>query len=295
MTDDARSVGTQHYLRIPHPLECRRSRPTREPRWLPNRSAATDAPRRSVAEHWREPRLQAAADTGQMRIRFSYDAWFSTATAMSEKIGRAVYFEGAVEEAAGIEAEVLTSRIDFRFQPLKVAWQRGYGKTRHLTLDAGFECEAGRIWFAEYKSHRAYLDDPQTVDLLDEAEEVLRSVGVDLERNDGSALLEPAYRRACLDVFDDRRTTFDPERDVTVVREAILRRGGVAPVGVLLEALGGPVRDASAQLNAMSMKRIVRIDLRQPQMLDTAVDIPVPASPWRLEAFLKRYSRTELD
>lgn len=282
-------------VRIPHPLECRRPRPPRQPTWLPTRTPVEGAERRSAFEHWREPRLEAAPDTGQMRIRFSYDAWFTTVAGFSDKTGRAVYHEGPVEAAAWIDSEVSTGRIDLQFQPVRVVWRRDHGGTRQLTLDAGFEDETNNIWFTEYKGHRAYFDDPHTADLLDEAQEVLRAQGADLSREDRTHLLDPVLHRARKDVFDDRRTTFDPDRDASVALEAILREGGMAPLGKVHEALGGEARDAAAKLNAMSVRRIVRIDLSRPQMPDVAVDIPPPATAARLRTFLKRFARAETD
>lgn len=277
-------------IRVPHPLECRRRRPARAPRWVPSPARSRpDEIRRSTLEAWREPRLEAAADTGPLRIRFSYDAWFTTTAGYSTKARRAVYHEGATETAAWIEAEASTRRLDLRFQPVRVVWRRDHGSTRHLTLDAGFENEDGSIEFSEYKAHPTFLEQANTVDLLDEAEEVLAKEGAGLVRATGVELLDAVRLKAHGDVFFDRATPYD-DGHVHQVLEAIEAAGGTAPLGRVLEALGGWPRLASAKLNAMSVRRIVRIDLSAPQMPDTPVDVPAPVIAGRLHRFLRRHA-----
>jgi hypothetical protein len=251
--------------------------------------------RRSIIEGWHDPRLQAAPDTGQMRINFKYGAWFTTTAGFSVKSKRAVYHEGPVECAAWIEAETLTSRLDLEFQPLRIVWKRDHGKTRHLTLDGGFELEDHSLVFTEYKGDSAHFDEPHTKDLLDEAEEVLVSHGATLRREDGPALVGTMLHRTLKDVFDDRNTSFDAVHDTTIARETVMREGGVAPLGAVLEALGGDKRDASARLNAMSVRRIVRIDPALPQMPDTRVDLPPERKPSRLRSFLLHHARTDAE
>ena len=280
------------FIRIPHPLECRRPRPRRAPRWLPKRDAGGNSSRRrSVKENWCDPRIEAAPDTGQMRINLSYGAWFTTTAGFSVKSRRAVYHEGPTECAAWIEAEVLTSRLDLEFQPLRIVWRRDHGRTRHITLDGGFELEDHSLVFTEYKGHRAYFDEPYTADLLDEAEAVLAAHGASLRRECASELVGAMLHRTLKDVFDDRNTRFDSVRDVAAARGAVTREGGTAPLGVVLDALGGNRREASAKLNAMSVRRIVRIDHSRPQMPDTPVDLPPARTPGRLRAFLAYHAR----
>ncbi|HZF93852.1 MAG TPA: hypothetical protein VEZ20_03165 [Allosphingosinicella sp.] len=281
-------------IRIPHPLEVRRVRPRREPRSRPRLAPRqTTRTRRSVAERWRDPKLEAAPDTGQLRINFKYGAWFTTTAGFSVKSGRAVYHEGAAECAAWIEAETLTSRLDLEFQPLRVVWRRDHGRTRHITLDGGFELEDHSLVFTEYKGDQAYFEEADTADLLDEAEEVLALHGARLRREDAPALVGTMLHRTLKDVFDDRNTTFDRIVDVAAVRESVMSEGGAAPLGVVLEAIGGPVRDASAKLNAMSVRRLVRIDPTRPQMPDTPVDLPPERVPGRLRAFLTHHAVPE--
>lgn len=282
------------FIRVQHPHECRRVRPRQEPRWLPRQHTSTSEARRSVVERWHEPALEAAHDTGPMRIRFTYNAWCSTVAGFSVKAGRAVYHEGPVEPAGWIAAETLTDIIDLQFQPLSIVWRRDFGKTRRLTLDAGFEHADGTIAFTEYKGHEAYFNEPDMADLLDEAEEVLSRHGATLKREHGGNLLEPVCFRTHKDVFDDRNTMFDQVVDVSKVKEAIVSDGGVAPFGKVLEALGGPARLAAAKINAMSVRRLVRIDLSRPQMLDTLLDIPAEVRPGRLRAFLRRHALHEV-
>lgn len=282
-------------IRIPHPRECRRPRPRRDPRWLPRGPAGVARPKRSVVEGWHDPRLEAAPDTGQLRINFTYGGPFGRTAGFSVKARRAVYHEGPIETAAWVEAETLTSRLDLRFQPLCAVWRRDHGRTRRITLDAGFEMEDHSLVFAEYKGHEAFFERPDTADLLDEAEEVLAAHGVTLRREVGAELVGTMLHKTLKEVFDDRDTAFDPLRDVADAREAILREGGVAPLGVVLEALNCSKRVAQARLNAMSVRRIVRIDPVRPQMPDTPVDIPSVRVPSRLRAFLAHHARREDD
>ncbi len=279
------------YIRTPHPRECRRMRPRREPRYLPSRRTHTDPrTRRSAAEHWHDPRLEAAPDTGQIRINFKYGHWFSTTAGFSVKSQRAVYHEGPTECAAWIEAEALTSRLDLEFQPLRVVWRRDHGKTRHITLDGGFELEDHSIVFTEYKGDAAFFEEDNTADLLDEAEEVLLRHGVMLRREAAPELVGTMLHRTLKDVFDDRNTAFDQIVDVAAAREAVLREGGMAPLGKVWEAIGGPVRDAAAKLNAMSVRRLVRIDSTLPQMPDILVDLPPERTAHNLRAFLEHHA-----
>lgn len=283
-------------IRIPHPWECRRPRPRREPRWLPH-TPVNDArkPKRSIVEQWHDPQLLAAPDVGQLRIAFNYGGPFGKTAGFSAKSKRAVYHEGPIETAAWVEAEALTSRLDLEFQPLRVIWRRDHGRTRQITLDAGFEMEDHSVVFTEYKGHRRFFDVPDTADLLDEAEEVLVAHGVVLRREVASDLVGTRLHRTLKEIFDDRNTTFDDVRDVTAAREAILREGGTAPLGIVLEALGGPKRLAQARLHAMSVRRIVRIDPVLPEMPDTGVDIPPVRAPVRLRAFLSHHARRDGD
>lgn len=203
------------FIRIPHPLECRPLRPRRDPRWMPRGSSPEiDAPRRSRVENWHDPRLEAAIDAGQMRINFNYGGPFGRTAGFSVKSNRAVYHEGPIECAAWVEAETLTSRLDLEFQPLRIVWRRDHGRTRHITLDAGFEMEDHSIVFAEYKGHRDFFDQPDTADLLDEAEEVLVAHGASLRREVGADLVGTLLHRTLKDVFDDRNTVFDRVADV---------------------------------------------------------------------------------
>jgi hypothetical protein len=283
------------FIRIPHPLECRPLRPRRDPRWMPRGSSPEiDAPRRSRVENWHDPRLEAAIDAGQMRINFNYGGPFGRTAGFSVKSNRAVYHEGPIECAAWVEAETLTSRLDLEFQPLRIVWRRDHGRTRHITLDAGFEMEDHSIVFAEYKGHRDFFDQPDTADLLDEAEEVLVAHGASLRREVGADLVGTLLHRTLKDVFDDRNTVFDRVADVAAIRESVLREGGVAPLGVVLERLGGDRRTASAKLNAMSVRRLVRIDPSRPQMPDTPVDLPPERTPGRLRAFLRHHAVREV-
>jgi hypothetical protein len=222
-------------------------------------------------------------------VRFTYDAWFSTSAGYSIKAQRAVYCEGPTETAAWIEAEVSTRWVDLQFQPIRAVWLTNHGTTRQITLDAAFEDEHGDILFAEYKSHPAFLKQPRTADLLDEAEEILAREGARLIRATGVQLLDPVRLRAHADVLRDRSTPYDGD-DATRALEAINAEGGIAPLGRVLEALGGPAVNASARLNAMSVRRIVRIDLSAPQMPDTPVDVPPYAAKGRLRRFLLRHA-----
>ena len=279
------------FIRIPHPLECRPLRPRRDPPWMPSVSSPeVDAPRRSRVENWHDPRLEAAIDAGQMRINFNYGGPFGRTAGFSVKSNRAVYHEGPIECAAWVEAEALTSRLDLEFQPIRVVWRRDHGRTRQITLDAGFEMEDHSIVFAEYKGHRAFFDQPDTADLLDEADEVLAAHGASLRREVGADLVGTLLHRTLKDAFDDRNTVFDRVADVAAVREAVQREGDVAPLGLVLERLGGDRRIASAKLNAMSVRRIVRIDPSRPQMPDTPVDLPPERTPGRLRAFLRHHA-----
>ncbi|WP_375393485.1 hypothetical protein [uncultured Sphingomonas sp.] len=280
-------------IRIPHPRECLPRRPARTPAWEPRRDRR-DAGRpplpRHALEGWHSPRIVSGADLGQMRINFNYRNYFTTAAGYGEKPRRAQYFEGPYETALWRVLEMTTTVVDYQFQPIQMVWETSDGRTVHYTTDAIYATEDGKILVEEVKATQAYFDRSDTRDLLALFEARIEKAGARFIRRTSRRIAEPTYWRTVKDAFDDRRTAY-VDADAERATAAVLREGGTAPLGAVLNAVGGPTREAHAKLHAMMVSRKVAIDLSVPPMGDTPVTIPAPPTdPDVLRAFLRRFS-----
>ena len=225
-----------------------------------------------------------------MRINFNYRNYFTTAAGYGEKPRRAQYFEGPYELALYRLLEMDTAFVDYQFQPLQIRWETSAGDTVGYTTDVVYLTEEGEIVVEEVKATDAYFEQPETDDLLTLFEVQIAKAGARFNRRTGRRLAEPAFWRTVKDAFDDRRTAY-AESEVERVHNAILREGTVAPLGLVLEAIGGTSREAQAKLHAMMIPRLVGIDLGRPAMVDTPVTIPAtPADPDALRAFLRGFA-----
>ena len=276
--------------RILHPRECLPRRPARTPAWEPRRDrrdAGHPPLPRHALEGWHSPRLASAADLGQMRINFNYRNYFTTAAGYGEKPRRAQYFEGPYETALWRVLEMTPTIVDYQFQPIQMLWDTSDGRTVHYTTDAIYATDAGEVVVEEVKATQAYFDRSDTRDLMELFETRILTTGARFVRRTSRRIAEPTYWRTVKDAFDDRRTAYG-EADVDRAHEAIVRVGGTAPLGAVIEAVGGPAREAHAKLNAMMVARTVAIDLSAPPMGDTEVTIPAPpADPDALRTFLR--------
>jgi hypothetical protein len=279
--------------RIPHPWECLPRRPARAPAWEPRRDRR-DAGRpplpRHMLEGWHSPSLAAAADLGQMRINFNYRNYFTTAAGYGEKPRRAQYFEGPYELALFRLLEMNTAVVDYQFQPLQMRWTTSDGRAVGYTTDAIYATEDGAIGVEEVKATDAYFERADTRHLLDLFERQIAKAGATFVRRTSRRIAEPTFWRTVKDAFDDRRTAYD-DGDAARAVDAVTREGGAAPLGAVLDAVGGQARGAHAKLNAMMVRRVVAIDLARPPMGDTPVTIPAPpADPDALRVFLRRFA-----
>jgi hypothetical protein len=225
-----------------------------------------------------------------MRINFNYRNYFTTAAGYGEKPRRAQYFEGPYELAMFRLLEMSTAVIDYQFQPLQIRWSTSDGRSVSYTTDAIYATEDGEILVEEVKATEAYFDRSDTRDLLELFEEQIARAGARFVRRTSRRIAEPTFWRTVKDAFDDRRTTYC-EADSGRAVEAIMREGGRAPLGAVLDAVGGSGREALAKLHAMMVRRVVAIDLASPSMGDTPVLVPpAPADPDALRAFLRRFA-----
>lgn len=279
--------------RIPNPRESLPWRPARTPAWEPRRDrrdAGLPPLPRHALEGWHSPTLVAAADLGQMRINFNYRNYFTTAAGYGEKPRRAQYFEGPYELALFRLLEMSTAVIDYQFQPLQMRWSTSDGRSVEYTTDVIYATEGGEILVEEVKATQAYFDRSDTRDLLALFEERIEKAGARFFRRSSRRIAEPTFWRTVKDAFDDRRTAYS-DADVKRAQTAVMREGGIAPLGVVLDAVGGPGREARAKLNAMMLRREVGVDLSVPPMGDTKVTLPAaPANPDALRAFLQRFA-----
>lgn len=298
--NDLAPLGSEHDehvemkpCRIPHPRECRPRRPVRTPAWEPNRDRR-DAGRphvpRQQLEGWHSPVVEATSDLGQVRINFNYRNYFTITATYGEKSRRAHYFEGPHELNRFRQFEMDTNVIDYQFQPLHMRWTKADGQSVVYTTDAIYSTVAGEIVVEEVKATKAYFDRSDTHDLLKLFETEIKKVGARFDRIAGNCIAEPTFLRTIKDAFDNRRTAYH-ELDVERARDVIARAGGTAPLGIVLEAVGGPGREALAKLHAMMVRREVAIDLTKPPMGYTLVTLPkAPTDPDALRAFLRRFS-----
>ena len=256
-------------LTLPHPLACA---PRRPPRWV-RRAPRRDVGAQSITtrEGWRDPRVRTAPDGGPMRINFTYRNSFMTSADFSPTIGRDVYAEGPYE---GIYRSILTTDQDtaeFQFQIGTVTWTTKKGEKRERTLDGGRIDASGREKWFELKAHESYFADPDIKASLEAVEEALAPHDIELERIDGSKLLEPVRLRTVHDVLRHRNVPFDQIRDVNRALAAISREGGAAPVRLVAERLNTSPRQARAMLCAMLIRRAVVFAVDQPLTGDTVV------------------------
>ena len=281
--------------RIPHPRECLPRRPARVPTYEPRRDRR-DAGRRPLPrgalEGWHSPRLVASPNLGHMRVNFNYRNYFTTAAGYGEKPRRAQYFEGPYELALFRFLEMSTRIVDYQFQPLQIQWETSSGQTVSYTTDVIYATETAEIGVEEVKATNAYFEQAETHDLLALFEAEIEKEGARFYRRNGRHLVDRAIWRTVKDAFDDRRTAYS-DQDVERVREVIVREGGAAPLGPIVDGLHVSSRQGLAMLNAMMVQRLVGFDLVRPPTADTIVTIPpAAADPNALRSFLRRYATT---
>ena len=207
-----------------------------------------------------------------MRINMTYRNAFATSADFSPTIGADVYAEGPFE---GIYRSVLTTdyqTAEFQFQVGAIYWTTRNGEERRYTLDGGRITIDGReVWF-EIKAHESYFHDPDVADVLDQAERELARHDIELDRVDGSTLLDEVKLRIIKSIIRHRNVPFG-ERDVFNARAAIDGHGGIAPFGAVAEALGANRRQAEAMMSAMLIRRAIAFPVDRPVTPDTPVTL----------------------
>jgi hypothetical protein len=253
-----------------HPHACAPRRPPRWVRRAPRRDAPTD--RRSVREGWHNPRLLTDPRGGPVRINMTYRNSFATSADFSPTIGADVYAEGPFE---GIYRSILTTdyeTAEFQFQICTIHWTTKEGEDRRYTLDGGRITAAGReIWF-EIKADGSYFHDPDIADVLDQAERELARYDIELDRVDGSKLLDRVKLRIINSIIRHRNVPFGTN-DVINAHAAIDRHGGIAPFGAVAEKLHASRRQAEAMMSAMLIRRAIGFLVVRPVTPDTPVTL----------------------
>ena len=234
-------------------------------------------------------KLVAAPDLGQMRVNFRYCNVFITEADYSEKAGRTQYFEGDHESAFNRWFSVGADFTDVQFQLMRMLITLPSGKQIQYTFDGGVSLATGAIVLFEIKPCPHYFLDPIVKAKADIAEAVLAEYGVSFQRLYGSDF-QPIVLRTIKDIYDNRKASFDAERDVAVALEMIEGQGGEAPLMKLIEALGSTFEVADNQLQAMIAARILSVDLSLPLTRDTAVSLaPEDQNKGALRRFLSRF------
>ncbi len=281
-------------VRLRHPLDCLPYRPERMPAWSPNRQRrvhphafpAWEAPER------RDARIIASPGLGAVRINFRYASFQSMTAAHSEKAGRDQYFEGPHETFGFRLHEIDPTIVDLQYQPIRIEWRALGGRVRSMTLDFGVETQDGEVVFGEDKASADYFDDRELSERLDFAQAFLETRGASLQRRVAGDLPTRRLRRIVKDVFDDRRTGFEPEQ-ADMVRDLVAARGGVARLDDVLDAIGGHRRQALAIARAMMHRRHIAMPISAPPMPDVPVTAPPVAARGRLRAFLNDHVAAE--
>lgn len=277
-------------VRIRHPLECRPHRPEPRPAWSPGYRDRRDAgsPRQVSPENRRDPRLVAARNLGAVRINFRYASFQSMTAAHSEKAGRDQYFEGPHETYGFRLHEVLPLVLDLQYQPLELEWFTPAGFRHYMTFDWGVETQTHGIVFGEDKASDEFYDDPHLSERLDFAEAFLADRGASFQRRVAGGLPSRLKRNVVKGIFDARRTKFEDDQAARV-RALVLNAGGTAPLGQVLQAIGGHPALSLDIARAMMHRRVLSIPISAPPMRDTPVTIPPIAEKGALRAFLARH------
>lgn len=277
-------------IQIPHPLECARRRPRRQPRWTPSRDRGhRPRPPRTRREAWHSPRLRTSSDAGPMRRNFTYRNLMVTSAAFGIKSGRDQYFEGPHEPAYFRFLETDCDTVDYQFQGARAEWTTSAGETRHYTFDAVVETVAA-LRFVEIKADWSYFNDPETADTLEAAIKVILELGHEFERIVGTNLMDQVRLRVVKDIFACRLTAFG-QRERDIAHNLLDATSGPVPLGLLHERLSTNRHLATAIANAMLVRREIGFPVDRPPHADTPVHRPTPPTvPGGLRAFLRRHS-----
>lgn len=277
-------------VRLRHPMECRPRRPVQGPAWSPGRSKRRD-PRDAGKPHVIDPptryaaKLVSAHNLGAVRINFIYAAWMSMTAAHSDKAGRDQYFEGANEAFGFRWDEINPRRLDLQYQPIAVHWKSLAGRDHHMTLDWAVETDTHGIIFGEDKASDDYFDDPDLNEKLEFAQALIEDYGASFERRVKGGLKNDIERSVVKEIFDARRTAVDPNVAVRV-RQHVQAAGGTAPLGDVLQIIGGHPELSFDTARAMMFHRILSMPISGKLMPDVPVTLPVPAQKGELRAFL---------
>lgn len=207
-----------------------------------------------------------------MRINMTYRNSCMTSADFSPTIGCDVFGEGASE---GIYRSILTTdqqTAEFQFQICTIHWSTKDGEDRHYTFDGGRITADGRECWFEVKAHRSYFNDPDIADVLDLAERELARHDIELERIDGSKLLDPVKLRTVNSVLRHRNVPFD-KRDILNAHTVIDRHGGIAPFAKVAAALDTSRRRSEAMMSAMLIRRAIGFPVDRPLTPDTPIQV----------------------
>lgn len=188
----------------------------------------------------------------------------------SRKAGRALPYESVLERALFMQCEVDTDILDYRAQLFRLEFVLA-GVKRIYIVDCVRLLADGTIEIVEVKRDRRALRDPDYAMKLEAVRIICEQVGWRFR------VVFAAEFTACGHAYNNvvevqswRFTDFDLA-DEFIVTDALKRRSSMT-LGDLAEALGDRLKGV-AKLKAMSIKRIVRIDLSLPLTNETVVEL----------------------
>lgn len=210
-----------------------------------------------------------------MRINMTYRNSIVTSADFSPTIGRDVYAEGPFEGLYRSKLSTDCDTAEFQFQIGTITWMTRDGESRSFTFDGGrITSDEREVWF-EIKAHRSYFADPQIADVLDAAERVLAGYNIELEKIDGSTLLDRVRIQCVSEVLRYRNVPYDSVRDVGRAVAVVQAHQGSAPLGAILDVLHASRRQATAMACAMLVRRAIGFRADSPLTSDTPVHIPL--------------------
>lgn len=184
----------------------------------------------------------------------------TTGVYASRKAGRPQPYESMNERAFFMHCEVDTEVLDYRAQPFRLEFVIE-GRKRTYIVDCVRLMADGSIEVVEVKGDPRALQDQDYAEKLQAVRTICEQVGWGFRLVFKKALTEPAaFHRNVMDVQSWRMTEYT-NADVFWVVEFLRRRSG-AVLGDLVERFGSRALGL-AQLKAMMVGRIVRIDLTQ--------------------------------
>ncbi|MDR7115620.1 TnsA endonuclease N-terminal domain-containing protein [Caulobacter sp. BE254] len=179
----------------------------------------------------------------------------------SRKARRAFPHEGMNELAFFMHSEVDTTVVDYRAQPFRFEFTLD-GRPRIYIADCVRQLDTGALEVVEVKNDWRALRDADYAAKLARVGEVCRSLGWNFRVVTRSALTQPPIFHANVKEVQSRRTVRHDASHIYRASALIAREGGVAPLGVVADALGERLQ-GRAIVKALMVGRVADIVLNR--------------------------------